>query len=379
MLKIILKSPIYYHVPIYNFLSELGGTIFSVYYSSRVGIEPYADQEMPDVTRVWITDDDLVHPHEFVRTHKLSRWDGGFWNRLSPGILWTIFRGSRGDVFLLQGFSNLDEVLALLLTKIMRKKVIFRGEGYIDSAKLNGFSPRASLKRKIKQFLLGHVKLFLFSTQTNREYIAYVARPDAKMFFFPSISQPVKHSETGVEPRKKTANSFVIASRLTERKCVPDSLRLLLRTLPEAATVTILGDGPDRDAVLEFKEAFRCKRISFNFLGFRDHQAVIDVFKSSRFYVNLSDYDPSPKALNEATDCGCSVILSSGVGTYKDLQGRASVLVLNKDAWKDGQSDSELPEFIEKESRSERAELSGFTVADCAKGLRDAYKQALRN
>mgnify|MGYP000580596596 CR=1 FL=1 len=78
MLNIFLKSPIYYHASIYNYLAKNDFLSFKVFYGSDTGISPYKDREMPNVKRVWITEAQLKHPHEYVASIRLSKWDGGF-------------------------------------------------------------------------------------------------------------------------------------------------------------------------------------------------------------------------------------------------------------------------------------------------------------
>lgn len=377
MLKIFLKSPIYYHVAIYNFIAENDLLPFHVYYASDVGITPYNDREMPDVERVWITEEQLSHPHEYVRSIKLSKWDGGFAPRVSPGILKTILLSAKDDVFLLQGFSNIDEVLALLTTKIMRRRVIFRGEGFLPPHETHTVSFASRVKRMIKRFYLSHVKDFMYSTETNMDYMEVIAPPHSRFYHFPSISQPVLPPESSSSLPDKPPHSYVIASRLTDRKCVPQTLALLLRVLPDGASVSVLGEGPDLEAVLSLRSDFEERGIALHTPGFVDHKDAVEILLKSRFYLNLSDYDPSPKALNEATECGCSVILSSGVGTHKDLIGKNAVLVLDKSNWKDGSSDHNVREFIHAQTKMKRAKISGYTPSDCAKGLADAYYQSL--
>ncbi|WP_019605899.1 glycosyltransferase family 4 protein [Teredinibacter turnerae] len=314
MLKIFLKSPIYYHVPIYNLLhTSLGSKLYKVFYFSKVGIEPYMDKEMPNSRRVWATTADLRHEYVFLKTIKISRWDGGFFPRLTPRVWYEVVRSSGSDVLFLQGYSNIDELAALLLSKFSKAKIIFRGEG--DPKK----NERWFLKT-VKKFLLSHVDAIAYSTDSNKAYFEQY-NSKCNKFYYPSVS----HSIGYITDWSARQNIVVIASRLTVRKRVEIALDIFARCFPDDWRLEIYGEGDEvylQKLRLRSSENGISGRVRFH--GFVSAGEVLEALQRSRFYLITSEYDPSPKALNEALQSGCNVVCSSNVGTastIKDVDG----------------------------------------------------------
>jgi glycosyltransferase involved in cell wall biosynthesis len=319
-LKIFLKSPIYYHVPIYEDLGLKSPDLdFCVYYWSRAGIDPYVDKELPNVRRTWITEKDLKHPHRFLPSINLSKFDNGFLPRISPHLWIKVLLSSQNDILFLQGLSNFDEIVSLMVSKLNRSKVVLRGEGVPSSS--------SWIKIIFKKWLIRHVSILCFSTQKNKEYWENHMSADAYLLPYPSVSFIDKQPNNLT--RKK---QIVVASRFTPRKNIEKIIDLYYENFVDDYTLIMCGDG-DPAYLQTLREKLDDLDLDerVHFTGFIDHTKVIDIFLESEIYINLSYHDPSPKALNEALACGLRCIISNLVGTADDLRDRNDVYVYNID------------------------------------------------
>lgn len=320
MLKIFLKSPIYYHYPLYNQLHKKGHTDFKVYYWSKAGIEPYHDVEMPGVLRTWCTLDDLEHPHAFLKSYRFSRFDSGFFPRCSFQLYREILSSTKRDVIFLQGYANFDEIISLLLSKLVKSTIVFRGEGIPNLEE-------SWLKEKFKSFLLSHVGVACYSTSQNKRYIEKYIQKACELKHYPSVSNL---SSAQAIYSKKTR--VILASRLTDRKNIDTCLKVFSVLFPECYSLHIYGDGSE-----DYKNYLKKLIFELNlntrviFHGFVEQSIVLDALRGSEWFMNLAKDDPSPKAVNEALALKCKIILSTGVGTHEDLKELQHVLILSND------------------------------------------------
>ena len=319
MLKIFLKSPIYYHYPIYNLAHEKK-IPFKVFYWSKAGIEPYQDKEMPNVKRTWCRIEDLIHPHVFLKSLRVSKFDGGMFPRISPSLWIEVLRSARNDILFFQGFSNVDEIICLLLSRLTRSRIVFRGEGMIRS-------DESIISRFLKRRLLSAVSYFGYSTEENKAFLKQYSASKARFMYFPTISNVITNRIVVNKER-----SVVVASRLVERKRIDLCLQYFKMAFPSDFSLEICGDGkPEFVAALKLlcKELKIENRVFFH--GFVDQQSLLRKFDSSEWYINLADSDPSPKALIEAMGCRCKIVISHGVGTRKDIEDLPYVFVVDTD------------------------------------------------
>ncbi|MDB2557594.1 glycosyltransferase [Luminiphilus sp.] len=273
---------------------------------------------MPGVARTWCSVDDLQHPHEFFSSFRTSPYDGGIAPRLSPRLWLEILLSDAQDTLIFQGFSNVDEIICLVLSRFTPAKVAFRGEGM----KKNG---EKMWVHHLKRWLLRPVNYLLYSTIDNQEYMAQYAPSNAKVFHYPTVSNIFVTRE-----QTDKSKIVVISSRLTQRKRIDLCLEFFARAFPREYKLKVYGDGTDSDV-----KAIKTLALSLNlrdrleFYGFTPQEQLLNELDQAEWYMNLSDLDPSPKALIEALACNCKVVISTGVGTHKDLAGLPHVSVIN--------------------------------------------------
>ena len=89
-----------------------------------------------------------------------------------------------------------------------------------------------------------------------------------------------------------------------------------INTLNESYKLIILGDGPLIQEMKKFSSSYEIKSI---FTGYLDKYEISKYYSISNLFIMPSEYDPSPKALNEAMNFKLPVIVSKGLGTCEDL------------------------------------------------------------
>ena len=104
--------------------------------------------------------------------------------------------------------------------------------------------------------------------------------------------------------------------KLYKRKRPLDILKAVNNIKKSKFCILLLGNGQQREEIIEFSLKNNIKTI---LPGHKSSNDVIDYFSIADVYLQLSDYDPSPKSLNEAMNFSLPVIVSTIVGTCNDL------------------------------------------------------------
>ncbi len=108
----------------------------------------------------------------------------------------------------------------------------------------------------------------------------------------------------------------LFSARFTERKRPLDLLRAVNEISHQDITVLFVGDGVEREAMEEYARQNGIKAV---FVGFINQGAIAKYYSVADVAVVISDYDPSPKALNEAMNFELPIIVTDVVGTANDL------------------------------------------------------------
>lgn len=250
----------------------------------------------------------------------------GFFSRINPAIVGEI-RSWQPDFVLIHGYESLTAWLALVAAKLHGAKVVWRGEAL----------PRPHqhwLKKAIKRVAIGTFlrccDAWLYSCSGNKSYIQeMVGRRVAKK---PLLAIPcaVDNAYFGAQYNQlRTRRSelrdnlgiapedfcVIFCARLTERKRPRDLLRAL-QTLPPNFIALFVGDGPEKAHLQELAAALNVRAL---FTGFKNQSEVSAFYAAADAAAVISEYDPSPKAMNEAMNFALPIITTQGVGTALDL------------------------------------------------------------
>jgi glycosyltransferase involved in cell wall biosynthesis len=323
MLAIYALHPIQYQAPIFRKVASSGEFDLTVLYGDDVGIRNFHQIEFSQ-SIVW--DIPLLdgYKYKIMRNFKLlNRLP--FFSRVNFGLIKEILFG-KYDIILIHGYETFSAWFVLILAKLIKTKIIFRGES------IPKFDQETNIKIKIKEFL---VKLFLkssdaimYSCAGNRKRWEQLGVKREKLFFMPCAVDNAYFQEkrTKTLPRRNELrkglgipiDSFVVLfpARFTGRKRPYDLIKAVEKLKDKNIYILFVGDGPERRGI---EEAVRVSQISAKFVGFVNQSKLPEYYTISDVAAVISEYDASPKSINEAMNFGLPIIVSDRVGTSADL------------------------------------------------------------
>lgn len=314
--------PIQYNVGLFREIEKIGGLCFQVIFEDDIGLVPVFEKEFNSIIS-WDIDLLTGYNHSFVKNfgfYKIS----GFFSRINPAIIKILFK-ERPDIIILHGYVTVSDWLVFFMSKLLGIKIIFRGE-----AVLRGIENSKNLKQRIKRFLLPkflkQCDCILFSCSGNKKYWKFYGVEDTKMLPVPcavdnKYFQNERRKYEAKDLRKELGineNDFVIlfSARFTQRKRPLDLLKSLIKIDNKDITVIFVGNGIERQKLEKFASENKIKVI---FSGFVGQTYISKYYSVSDLGIVISEYDPSPKALNEAMNFELPVIVTDVIGTASDL------------------------------------------------------------
>ena len=250
----------------------------------------------------------------------------GFFSRINPSIF-NELKNDKYNVILIHGYESMTAWLALFAAKINKSKIIWRGESVLKGVESN-YSIKQRLKRLALKTLFKFCDAVMYSCSGNKEYLEFYGVPDNKLFFIPcAVNNAFFQNEKNKYFAKKDdirfdlgidKNDMVVlfSARFTNRKRPLDLLNALSKIKNSDITVLFVGDGLERPKMEEFAKKNNIKAV---FTGFKNQNEISKYYSISDLDIVISDYDPSPKSMNEAMNFGMPVIVTDVVGTAYDL------------------------------------------------------------
>jgi glycosyltransferase involved in cell wall biosynthesis len=316
--------PVQYHVGIYKELSKLENLNFKVIYEDDIGLKPVYVEEFKKEIK-WDIDLTSGYPHEFMKNYS-SNPMGGFFSRVNFSIF-KKFLIDKPDIILFKTYTTFSDFLVMGLAKLTRTKMIFRGE-----ATLKGTEDNPTFKQKVKKIFLKYwlnsCDVVMYSCTGNKEYWKYYGVSDDKMLpipcavdntFFRNERKKYIGKESVIKKELGIAkDDFVIllSARFTTRKRPLDLLEAIKRIANGNITILFVGDGPERKNMEKFVKENNLKA---KFVGFKNLTEIPKYYSVADLDIVISDYDPSPKAMNEAMNFELPIITTTIIGTAYDL------------------------------------------------------------
>jgi glycosyltransferase involved in cell wall biosynthesis len=328
-LAVLALHPVQYQSALYRALHRHPGVAETVYFLDDISFRNphYVDEFRTAV--LWDLPLTEGFEHRFLRNWS-SRIDRTFIKRVNPALVAEL-RRDRFDAVLVTGYDSISALLGIALAKLRGLKVLFRTEADLN----NPYSSagRRLLKRALLGRLLGRCDAVLFSCERNRAYFRHYGVDDGRLFpILSSVDNDFFREQAARHPDQVQVRTrlgipldgalFLFVGRLTERKRPQDLLeafgRHRERAAPSPSTLAFVGDGPLRPE-MEARAAALGLKDRVIFAGFRNLSEVPPWYAAADVFVLPSEYDPTPKSLNEAMNFALPSIVSRGVGTAEDL------------------------------------------------------------
>ena len=263
------------------------------------------------------------YEYEFLKNYSLSS-KPRLLSRINPAICRVLYR-EKYDAILVHGYDTISAWLAVFSSKLVNTKVIWRGEAVLRGNETK-LTAKNLVKKVILRFFFKNCDKVLYSCTGNRKYLEYYGVKSGNMYEIPCavnnfyFQNEGKKYDSNMTKRRLgiTLEKYVVlfSARFTKRKRPLDLLRAIEIIDHEKIVVLFVGDGPERAEM----EAY-CKKngIDAVFTGFLNQSKISEYYKISDLCIVVSEYDPSPKAMNEAMNFSVPVIVTDVVGTANDL------------------------------------------------------------
>ena len=232
------------------------------------------------------------------------------------------------EIIIIEGCHSFSLLIPAIMGKILGKKVFLRKESYINKEK--------SLIFRIIKFIFFRIILtlydkVLYSCTTNKELFLYYKVNSHKLVFVPTAvdneffleqKRLLQHTNSMSirDELEFNENTIVIlgVGRFVPRKNWNELIEAfqLVNNKYDVALI-LLGDGPEKDLLMNFVKGNDIQNIYF--IGFKNQTEISKYYYSSDIIILTSNYDPSPKVLNEALVFSLPIIVSNKIGTAYDL------------------------------------------------------------
>jgi glycosyltransferase involved in cell wall biosynthesis len=326
-LAFLTSHPVQYHAPIYKTLANHPQIDLVVYYCWDFGVKETFDQEFNQKFK-WDIPLLKGYKFKFLKNFSLKPYSD-FWGQINPGIINELIK-NKYDAVVVSGYATLTSWFAFLGAWITKTPIILKGEANFSRGKshIKNLSKKIILRNLFKK-----IDAFLYGYSLNKEFYKFYGVSEKKLFFYPCsvdndfFQQKAKElQKQGIDKIKKSLGirrinypNILFSGKLIPRKRWLDLLRACKILFDKGTNFNLLvvGDGPDRDRFEFFIEENRLKNIYLS--GFKNQSELPKYYFVADIFVLPSEYDPSPKVVNEAMNFKLPIVVSSGVGTGGDL------------------------------------------------------------
>ncbi len=322
--------PVMYQAPIFSELenykrSNLPWLDFTVYFGSKLSLKESYNHSFKSKFKNDFEDILKGYNYEFLKNYTFFEKEG-FFSRINWGIIPKIFFG-KYDVVLLHGYNTFTSIIIILSCLLSRKKIIFRGESI-----LRGNEGSLSIKNMVKAIYLKTIfslcDKVLYSCSGNKDFFLNYKVPIEKLIYIPcavnndffqkhikKLTPRIQDIKDSIGVREEDLVISMCCS-FTKRKRPIDLIKAAIEMNNNNIFLLFIGDGPQK-SIIESK--LKDTGIRYHITGFIGQNHISQYYLISDISVVLSDYDPSPKAMNEAMNFSNCIISTNSVGTANDL------------------------------------------------------------
>jgi glycosyltransferase involved in cell wall biosynthesis len=313
--------------PLFRRMAEHPRLELTVAYCTLRGAEEMHDPEF-NVTVKW--DVPLLEGYSWQEVANLGSGDQSFFGLCNPG-LWKMIRDGGFDaVVSYVGYVCATFWIAWLAARLSGSAFLF-GTDASSLAPRDASTWKVQLKKKCWPHLFRLAnQVFVPSTPTF-ELMQGLGIDKDRITLTPFVVDNDWWTARAKEvEREKIRDSWSVASdevvilfcaKLQPWKRPGDLLRAFARMKPTERAAAILvyaGDGNLR-AELENEATMLGIRERVRFLGFVNQTQLPGVYTAADLMVLPSEYEPFAVVVNEASCCGCPVVVSDRVGAARDL------------------------------------------------------------
>ena len=315
---------IQYNIGLFRSISKIECLDFEVIFEDKIGLKPAYNKDFNQII-CWYIDLINGYRHKFIKNYSANPL-GNFFSRINPSII-PLLIFEKPSYVILHGYSRLSDWILFYTAKFLNIKIIFRGEATLKKNDLI-----KSWKFKFKNFIISHLLKncykVLYSCSGNKKYWEFYKVKNEKLLFFPcAVDNEFFQSKSAEYQSKKQENKNLLGidnddlvilflSQFTKHKRPLDLLKAVSLIDNKKITLLFVGDGAEKKKIENFAQQ---NKIKAKFVGFKNQSEISKYYSISDLSIVISEYDPSPKVINEAMNFKIPIIVSDVVGTAHDL------------------------------------------------------------
>jgi len=313
----ITPLPTPYRQPLLNRLTELDDLDVTVFYCAG-----------GEADRSWKVPVPGNERHRFLPGFQISARRGHktLYNHFNPSIWRELSRGEF-DAVVTAGYALVTTQIAIAWALFHRRPYFFRCESHTPG-------DRSALRRAVKSVFLGFICRRaaggLPTGTLARDYLEHYGLARERMRFFPNTTDiagiaarvdALRERRDAIRARLGVTKQrlAVFVGRLISAKAPLEMLEAFERVSRsrEDWALAVVGDGDLEGAMRQRVEERGLEGV--HFLGFRQDDALLEVYAAADLFVLASRQEPWGVVVNEAAAAGLPLLLSDAVGAAADL------------------------------------------------------------
>ena len=323
-LAVVLSHPTQYYSPWFRWLRAHNAVELRVFYLWEFGVTTQRDPRF-QTTFKWDVDLLSGYDHEFVPNVSRAPGAESFWGFNNPELPRRLARWGPTAV-LLFGYKWATHLRVLAWTRWQGVPLLFRGDSHYLGRGVPPLRTRLLLRLLCAQFAA-----VLCVGEANRSYFTALGVAPRKMFFAPHsvnaaffdpadpahrAAAAALRAELRIPPEIRIVLS---AGKLVSEKNPRELVEAFVNLRPANAVLVIVGDGPEKNTLLELARSAPEGTIRFLRFANQSEMPARYLFADLLVLPSRGHYETWGLAVNEAMHLGTPALVSDLVGCQRDL------------------------------------------------------------
>ena len=299
----VLPHPIQYQTPLINYL-KLKGLDITVAYKSDHTSKKYYDYGFKKKIQ-WNKKILKGYNYFYNQNHKIFKY---------------ILTKKKVKYVWVHGSKNFYNLLIIIFSKFLNKKVLLREESFIKSKKRNLLN--ILFNKLFYLFIDFFIYKYLAIGNQNKNFYIKNNVKLSKIIKVPYCVDNSFFSHKNFNKKKTKIIKFLFAGKLTKKKGLDILIKAfqkisLNKKIKKKYSLTIVGNG---DYYKKIKMIVRKNNLHFiKILNFKTQNQIKIIYKNSDILILPSRFEPWGLVINEAMNSGNAIICSDNVGSANDL------------------------------------------------------------
>ncbi len=378
-----LSHPINYFSDMFRYIEKHSNIIdLHVYYGSDETIKDNFNDGLRGEGKEW--DKNLIGGYKYsvLKNHSFKPSVlNGLFGVLNFGIIKEL-KSNDYDLVITHGWQYASSYLLFITAKLLNIPYGVRGDTPYVTDIIKKRTPFKSIIRDtiLKAILNNASAIYYIGEQSKKFYEIFLNKKD-NLFFTPySVNNDFFYNKYVKKDSKKPVKIIFVGILIPLKQVDTIIYAYSKMQHKDMAKLDIIGNG---ELSVQLNELVKSKDIKgVEFLGFKDHNDLVDIYKDADIIVLASDSEAWGLVLNEAMGSATAVIVSDMVGSKDDLIKENGFIfpVYDSDALSNYldilTKDREL---LEKYKQKSQEIIKDYNYENILKGMEDSIKNIHKN